>query len=76
MASPDKLEILERDHCLDLLLPAVQPVDFRLWHGEIVIRVADGWKLASSSGNHVLAFHTDAVDPELRSGPRQFWAVS
>lgn len=80
------LEILEREQCLDLLhsarvgrliftehaLPAVQPVNFQLWHGDIVIRVASGTKLAAAVGNLVVAFETDELDPDLRTG----WSVT
>ncbi|MGH3959940.1 pyridoxamine 5'-phosphate oxidase family protein [Mycobacterium sp.] len=81
-----KLEIVERDQCLDLLqtvrvgrlvftehaLPAVQPVNFRMWQGDIVIRVAGGEKLAAAVGNLVVAFQADELDPDLRTG----WSVT
>lgn len=86
MTSRHELGILERDQCLDLLqtvrvgrviftehaLPAVQPVNFRLWQGDIVIRVPDEAKLATPSGNLVVAFETDELDPDLRTG----WSVT
>lgn len=81
-----ELEILERDQCLELLqtarvgrliftehaLPAVQPVNFRLWHDDIVIRVGGGAKLATAVGNLVVGFETDELDPDLRTG----WSVT
>jgi len=81
-----ELEILERDQCLDLLptvrigrviftehaLPVVEPVNFLLWQGDIVIRVPDGAKLATSSGNLVVAVEIDELDPDLRTG----WSVT
>lgn len=86
MPSQQSLEILEREECLDLLhsvrvgrlvftehaLPAVQPVNFRLWQGDIVIRVASGAKLAAAAGNLVVAFQADELDPDLRTG----WSVT
>jgi len=86
MALRHELEILGQDQCLDLLrtvrvgrlvfteraLPAVQPVNFRVWQGDIVIRVASGAKLAAAVGNLVVAFETDELDPDLRTG----WSVT
>jgi nitroimidazol reductase NimA-like FMN-containing flavoprotein (pyridoxamine 5'-phosphate oxidase superfamily) len=86
MALRHELEILGRDQCLDLLRtvrvgrlvfteqarPAVQPVNFRVWQNDIVIRVASGAKLAAAVGNLVVAFETDELDPELRTG----WSVT
>lgn len=54
MSKRQELEVLNRRQCLDLLprvrvgrlvftedaLPAVQPVNFRLWRDDVVIRVA------------------------------------
>ena len=86
MAPRQDLEILDREQCLELLqtvpvgrlvftehaLPAVQPVNFRLWDGDVVIRVAGGGKLASAVGNLVVAFQADELDANLRSG----WSVT
>jgi len=86
MALRHELEILGQDQCLDLLrtvrvgrlvfteraLPAVQPVNFRVWQGDIVIRVGSGAKLAAAVGNLVVAFETDELDPDLRTG----WSVT
>ena len=86
MALRHELEILRQDQCLDLLRtvrvgrlvfteqarPAVQPVNFRVWQGDIVIRVASGAKLAAAVGNLVVAFETDELDPDLRTG----WSVT
>lgn len=81
-----QLEVLDREQCLDLLenvrvgrlvftedaLPAVQPVNFRLHRGDVVIRVAGGAKLTAAAGNAVVAFEADELDPDLRSG----WSVT
>lgn len=81
-----ELEILGRDQCLELLrtarvgrliftehaLPAVQPMNFRLWHGDIVIRVASGAELAAAVDNLVVGFETDELDTDLRTG----WSVT
>ena len=50
----------------------MQPVNFRVWQNDIVIRVASGAKLAAAVGNLVVAFETDELDPELRTG----WSVT
>ncbi|SEH66521.1 Nitroimidazol reductase NimA, pyridoxamine 5'-phosphate oxidase superfamily [Mycolicibacterium rutilum] len=80
------LETLNRRQCLDLLqhvrvgrlvftedaLPAVQPVNFRLWRDDLVIRVAGGPKLAAATNHQVVAFEADELDPDLRDG----WSVT
>lgn len=86
MTKGQELEILNRRQCLDLLqgvrvgrlvftedaLPAVQPVNFRLWHDDVVIRVAGGPKLAAATDNQVVAFQADELDADLRTG----WSVT
>lgn len=81
-----EMEALNRRQCLDLLqevrvgrlvftedaLPAVQPVNFRLWRDDVVIRVAGGPKLAAATDNQVVAFQTDELDADLRTG----WSVT
>ncbi|KUH92836.1 pyridoxamine 5'-phosphate oxidase [Mycobacterium sp. IS-3022] len=81
-----ELEALNRRQCLDLLqgvrvgrlvftedaLPAVQPVNFRLWRDDVVIRVAGGPKLAAATNNQVVAFQADELDADLRTG----WSVT
>lgn len=80
------LEILSRGECLNLLgstpigrivftdraLPAVQPVNFCLFEGNIVIRTMAGSKLATAVRNAVVAFEVDDFDAELRRG----WSVT
>ncbi len=70
------LEILSREECLDLLssspigrivftdraLPAVQPVNFCLFEGNVVIRTMAGSKLAAAARNAVVAFEVDDFD--------------
>ena len=86
MSKRQELEVLNRRQCLDLLqtvrvgrlvftedaLPAVQPVNFRLWRDDVVIRVAGGAKLAAAAHNLVVAFEADELDPDLRTG----WSVT
>lgn len=86
MTKGHELEDLNRRQCLDLLqgvrvgrlvftedaLPAVQPVNFRLWHDDVVIRVAGGPKLAAATDNQVVAFQSDELDADLRTG----WSVT
>ncbi|MFG1930826.1 pyridoxamine 5'-phosphate oxidase family protein [Mycobacterium sp. NPDC048908] len=86
MPKGQELDVLNRRQCLDLLqgvrvgrlvftedaLPAVQPVNFRLWRDDVVIRVAGGGKLTAAAANQVVAFEADELDPDLRSG----WSVT
>ena len=86
MAQRQELEVLDRDQCLELLqtirvgrlvftedaLPAVQPVNFRLRRGDVVIRFAGGTKLDAADRNFVVAFQADELDPDLRTG----WSVT
>ncbi|WP_156425489.1 MULTISPECIES: pyridoxamine 5'-phosphate oxidase family protein [unclassified Mycobacterium] len=86
MTTGHELEALNRRQCLDLLqgvrvgrlvftedaLPAVQPVNFRLWRDDVVIRVAGGPKLAAATNNQVVAFQADELDADLRTG----WSVT
>lgn len=80
------LEILSREECLELLgsspigrivftdraLPAVQPVNFCLFEGNVVIRTMAGSKLAAAARHAVVAFEVDEFDAEMRWG----WSVT
>ncbi len=86
MPKGSELDILTRRQCLDLLervrvgrlvftedaLPAVQPVNFRVWHDDVVIRVAGGPKLAAATDHQVVAFQADELDADLHTG----WSVT
>lgn len=86
MAIRKELEVLNRRRCLDRLstvkvgrlvftengVPAVHPVNFRLWRDDIVIRVAGGAKLAAAADHQLVAFQADELDPYLQSG----WTVT
>lgn len=86
MPNTQELDVLNRRQCLDLLqgvrvgrlvftegaLPAIQPVNFRMWRDDVVIRVAGGAKLAAAVDNLVVAFEADELDPDLRTG----WSVT
>ena len=86
MSQRQELEVLDREQCVELLqtvrvgrlvftedaLPAVQPVNFRMWRDNVVIRVAGGAKLAAAARNFVVAFEADELDPDLRTG----WSVT
>lgn len=86
MPKGQELDVLNRRQCLDLLqevrvgrlvfsedgLPAVQPVNFRLWRDDVVIRVAGGAKLSAATDNVVVAFEADELDADLRTG----WSVT
>lgn len=79
------LEVLSEQECLRLLsrvplgrivftdqaLPAVQPVNFLLADGRIVIRTAAGSKLTTAARNAVVAFEADSFDACARTG----WSV-
>jgi uncharacterized protein len=80
------LEDLSRVECLRLLatvpigrisytlqaLPAVEPVNFTLHDGAIVIRTNIGGKLAAATRHAVVAFQADDLDAVFRSG----WSVT
>lgn len=81
-----QLDVLNRRQCLDRLaqvrvgrlvftedaLPAIHPVNFRVWRDDVVIRVAGGPKLQAATANQVVAFEADVLDPDLRNG----WSVT
>ncbi len=81
-----QLDVLNRRQCLDRLaqvrvgrlvftedaLPAIQPVNFRVWREDVVIRVAGGPKLQAATANQVVAFEADVLDADLRNG----WSVT
>jgi hypothetical protein len=80
------LEVLSGTECLRLLatvpigricytrqaLPAVEPVNFALSDGTIVIRTDGGGKLTAAIRRAVVAFQADDIDPVRRSG----WSVT
>lgn len=86
MPKGQELDVLSRRQCLDLLnkvrvgrlvfteeaLPAVQPVNFRLWHDDVVFRVAGGAKLSAATEKQVVAFEADELDADLHTG----WSVT
>ena len=79
------LEILDEHECRELLgatplgrvvftdraLPAIQPVNFALCHGDVVIRTSAGSKLAAATRNAVVAFEVDEFDSAICDG----WSV-
>ncbi|MFC4535063.1 pyridoxamine 5'-phosphate oxidase family protein [Sphaerisporangium dianthi] len=80
------LQVLTHEECLALLasvpvgrivftdraLPAVQPVNFVLDRGTVVIRTAAASRLASAVRNTVVAFEVDQFDARMRAG----WSVT
>jgi hypothetical protein len=80
------LERLPREESLELLgsvpigrmvytrqaLPAVDPVNFALSSGEIVIRSGTGRTLAAAARGDVVAFEADTLDAVARCG----WSVT
>lgn len=85
MYDSEGLRILTEDECRDRLgtvplgrvvftdraLPAIQPVSFAVADGEVIILTAAGSKLAAAMRNAIVAFETDAFDPEIAEG----WSV-
>ncbi|MCO5974211.1 pyridoxamine 5'-phosphate oxidase family protein [Actinoallomurus soli] len=79
------LEILTEEECRRLIdaaplgrivftdraLPAIQPVNFLMANGEVIIRTSSGSKLAAAARNAVVAFEVDEFDPAIRTG----WSV-
>jgi nitroimidazol reductase NimA-like FMN-containing flavoprotein (pyridoxamine 5'-phosphate oxidase superfamily) len=79
------LEILDPATCWDLLArheigrlavlagrrPDIFPVNYRVFHGDVLIRTAPGTKLAAAVLGGPVAFEIDGVNPEDRSG----WSV-
>jgi uncharacterized protein len=81
-----ELEILTPAECLalaatapigrivftDRALPAVQPVNFVIDNGNIIIRTTQGSKLAAATRNAIVAFETDHFDAQATTG----WSVT
>ena len=79
------LEVLDPTECRRLLvsvpigrivftdqaMPAVQPVNFLVHNGAIIVRTGEGSKLAAASRDAVVAFEVDQIDPEYHTG----WSV-
>ncbi|MEU5994937.1 pyridoxamine 5'-phosphate oxidase family protein [Spirillospora sp. NPDC047418] len=79
------LRILDEDECRALLaravigrivfthqaLPAVQPVNFALSRGDIVIKVSRTSRLATAAADTIVAFEIDDYDIEAETG----WSV-
>lgn len=82
MTTPQRIEILDRKRCLDLLascsvgrivytikaLPAIHPINYVFDGHDIVVRTASDSTLAEADRSHVVAFEIDHVDPQSRSG--------
>lgn len=80
-----RAEVLPRSECLALLgsvpvgrivytqagLPAIQPVNFILHQGDIVVRTGEGTRLAKAAESAVVAFEVDEIDVEAERG----WSV-
>ncbi|GLY81942.1 pyridoxamine 5'-phosphate oxidase family protein [Actinoallomurus iriomotensis] len=85
MYDSEGLKILTERECRELLgsvplgrivytdraLPAVQPVNFVMAGGEVVILTSAGSKLAAAARNAVVAFEIDQFDHEITTG----WSV-
>jgi hypothetical protein len=53
-------------------LPEVFPVNFCLFEGSVVIRVADASRAVTGAVDTVVAFQADQIDPRTRTG----WSVT
>jgi nitroimidazol reductase NimA-like FMN-containing flavoprotein (pyridoxamine 5'-phosphate oxidase superfamily) len=87
MAFPeDRLEVLDRRECLELLASVdvgrlawartdgrvqVRPVNFVLDRGDVMIRCRAGSMLDAVRGGRAVAFEADELEPALRAG----WSV-
>jgi uncharacterized protein len=56
----------------DRALPAVQPVNFLIDDGSVIIRTTEGSKLAAATRNAVVAFEIDEFDRRSQAG----WSVT
>ena len=79
------LEVLDDEECHALLsteplgrivytdqaLPAIQPVNFLMHDGDVIIKTAEGSKLGAAARHAVVAFEIDRFDPAQRTG----WSV-
>jgi nitroimidazol reductase NimA-like FMN-containing flavoprotein (pyridoxamine 5'-phosphate oxidase superfamily) len=80
------LEVLSRAECLalaatmpigrivftDRALPAVQPVNFVIDDGCVIVRTTQGSKLAAATRNAIVAFEVDEFDARSTTG----WSVT
>lgn len=85
MYDSEGLRILTEQECRELLgtvplgrivytdraLPAIQPVNFVMAGGDVVILTPAGSKLAAATRNAVVAFEIDQFDPAVSTG----WSV-
>ncbi|KAB2352246.1 pyridoxamine 5'-phosphate oxidase family protein [Actinomadura rudentiformis] len=55
----------------DRALPAIQPVNFALCDGDVIIRTSPGSKLAAATRGAIVAFEADHFDTTTRTG----WSV-
>lgn len=81
-----ELEVLSPEECISLAatvpigrivftdraLPAVQPVNFLIDDGSVIIRTTQGSKLAAATRNAVVAFEIDEFDRWSQAG----WSVT
>jgi nitroimidazol reductase NimA-like FMN-containing flavoprotein (pyridoxamine 5'-phosphate oxidase superfamily) len=80
--TPGTFDVIEPKECLDLLAaqqvgrlaycvrgaPMIEPVNFIVDAGQVVIRIATGTKLAAVARDGLLALEVDEFDLETRSG--------
>jgi nitroimidazol reductase NimA-like FMN-containing flavoprotein (pyridoxamine 5'-phosphate oxidase superfamily) len=83
--SGDALEVIDRDECLRLLAaqpigrlgycirgtPHIEPVNFAVYEGDVVVNFATGTKLAAAARDALFTLEVDEIDPQTRTG----WSV-
>ena len=86
MNADSELEVLSPEECISLAatmpigrivftdraLPAVQPVNFLIDDGSVIIRTTQGSKLAAATRNAIVAFEIDEFDRRSQAG----WSVT
>lgn len=82
MSDPPGLDVLDPEECIELLgsvpigrivftdgaLPAVQPVNFVVHEGAVIVGTSVGSKLAAATDRAIVAFEVDEFDTEARTG--------
>ena len=80
------LEVITIDECMRLLAaqqvgrlgycirgePHIEPVNFAIYEGDLVVNFATGTKLAAAARDALFTLEVDAIDAEIRTG----WSVT
>jgi len=82
----DALEVIDQDECMKLLVaqpvgrlgycirgvPHIEPVNFVVDEGDVVVNFARGTKLAAAARDALFTLEVDNIDPQTRTG----WSVT